>query len=618
MPYRLSEQDKLGLIRPAWDAHSLGISALSQLLAECGISVCLADCGLMAVLEHIEREESGRALRAWILGNGISALGFSYRLDPEDGLGAFTRLYAFLRSASLLAEDGGPLRSLYFAGLPPTCALVRAAFPRLDGFFQGDESPAECLDILGLPRSRLPLDLAQGVAYDEARLAFGRDLVKSGDYRSIGSLDRSAAPHFGQRGDTLAGRVGQGKLAGLPPLMRAHVGPYLADRKEAVELFLSWTRQLATAGLLDVLSIGSSQLSQSRFGQDWSGLPDGGGVPINSPQEYREIWKAARPMLVRSYSGTSSIESLARMYQENIDIAWHALSLWWFCALDGRGPNGVLDNLREHFSAMRFIAGSAKPLEPNVPHHFAFRGSDDLSYVVSGFIAAKAAKLQGVSQLVLQTMLNTPKATWGVQDLAKARALLALVRELEGPRFRVFLQARGGLDYFSPDEEKAKAQLAAVTALMDDIEPESASSPDIIHVVSYSEALRLADPPIVNESVQITRAALESYRALKRSGHIAAPEAEARERTEALIRDARKMIACMEAFIHNTYSPEGLHAMLKAGFFPLPALAYLRDEYPHALRWNTRMHKGGVVAVDADLMPVGIEERLDAARSALA
>jgi hypothetical protein len=40
---------------------------------------------------------------------------------------------------------------------------------------------------------------------------------------------------------------------------------------------------------------------------------------------------------------------------------------------------------------------------------------------------------------------------------------------------------------------KAKAQLAAVTAMMDDIEPQDEGSPQIIHVVSYSEAFRLAD-----------------------------------------------------------------------------------------------------------------------------
>ena len=82
------------------------------------------------------------------------------------------------------------------------------------------------------------------------------------------------------------------------------------------------------------------------------------------------------------------------------------------------------------------------------------------------------------------------------------------------------LQPRGGLDYFSPDLDHAKAQLAAVTALMDDIEPHVRTSPHIIHVVSYSEAAELASPEIVNESIQITRHALESYRALRAKGYV--------------------------------------------------------------------------------------------------
>ncbi len=193
---------------------------------------------------------------------------------------------------------------------------------------------------------------------------------------------------------------------------------------------------------------------------------------------------------------------------------------WWFCRLDGRGPNTVLDNLKEHFAALRYIAATGKPFEPNVPHHFAFRGSDDLGYVVSGFVAAKAAKLQGIGTLILQIMLKYAEIYWGVQDLAKARVLLKLVKELEGPKFKVYLQPRGGLDYFSPEPEKAKAQLAAVTAMMDDIEPNDISSPQIIHVFSYSEAYKLADPSVIEESIKIARYALQEYRRLKREGAI--------------------------------------------------------------------------------------------------
>ncbi|KKL05141.1 hypothetical protein LCGC14_2609010, partial [marine sediment metagenome] len=286
--------------------------------------------------------------------------------------------------------------------------------------------------------------------------------------------------------------------------MRAHAGPYQPDRRQAVKLFESWCGQLAQVGVLDVLSIGTSQLTQASFGEDWSGRPNGGGVPINSPDEYERIGQVARPMLVRTYAGTRGIPALAAMHEETMNIAWHALSLWWFSRIDGRGPNSVLENLQEHFEALRLIASTGKPYEPNVSHQFAFRGADDVTYVVSAVLAARAAKRLGIRDLILQIMLNDPKYTWGVHDLAKARATLSLVRELEDSNFRVYLQTRAGLDYLSHHPGKAKSQLAAVTALMDDIEPDNPRSPDILHVVSYSEGSDLATPEIINDSVRIT------------------------------------------------------------------------------------------------------------------
>ena len=51
--------------------------------------------------------------------------------------------------------------------------------------------------------------------------------------------------------------------------------------------------------------------------------------------------------------------------------------------------------------------------------------------------------------------------------------------------------------------------------MMDDIDPKNIYSPEIIHVVSYSEALYLATPDIINESIKITRYALKEYRTQK-------------------------------------------------------------------------------------------------------
>ncbi|MBN1520847.1 MAG: hypothetical protein JW923_12265 [Spirochaetales bacterium] len=609
MNTRLARGDTIGLLRTSVDAHTLGIAAIEESLSACGIRAERGDDELAHALCEAPVERLSAILTPWVRAKGITAIGFSYRLDPEDGVLYFGRLWEALERAGLFSWKGGPVKGLYFAGLPPSCALVQERFPRVAGLFHGDESPAESLAILGVEHASMPLSLAQGSAYDEDRMAFGRELVAAGGWKSVRPHERSY-PGFGQRGDGLVARVDYHRARGLGPLMRAHVGPYLPDRKEAVDLFLDWTRTLATAGLLDILSVGSSQLTQEAFGHDWADRPNGGGVPINSEDEFHAVWKAARPMLVRAYSGTSDAAGMAGILERTIDIAWHALSFWWFSRLDGRGPHPVDRNLREHFAALRVIAASGKPFEPNVPHHFAFRGADDLSYVVSGYAAARAAKATGIKTLVLQTMLNTPKHTFGVQDLAKARALLALTRGLEDGGFRVILQPRGGLDYFSPDEDKAKAQLAAVTALMDDIEPGRNDSPDVIHVVSYTEGKRLADPDAVNDSVRLTRHALAEWRKQRAQGRAAGWLGDAAERSSALEAQARSYIHAMEEDIPDPYTPDGMHRMLKDGWFALPWLAAERDQYAAAASWLTRPVDGGVAVVDAEGKAVPLDERI--------
>ncbi len=608
----LTVQDRVGLLHPAIDIHTLGIASVSQLLEDCGILNFLAGHEVCQGIETASAASDGM-LSQWVHANTLTALGFSYRLDPGDGLRFFRAFSESLSRCGLLDTAGGPIRTVFFAGLPATCQAVASEFPWVSAVFVGDESPGETLGLLGLPPALIPAMLTQGIAYDEARWKFATDLVRKQTYRKQLPVQR-VYQGYGGPDDCLVNRLADGRRAGHPPLMRAHVGAYLPDRKEAVDLNLRWARQLAASGFLDVLSVGSSQLTQSDFFQDWGDQPNGGGVPLQTEAEFAELWLAARPMLVRAYSGTRDVVRVAQMLETNLHIAWHALSLWWFCQIDGRGPNTVRQNLQEHWDTLRYIASTGKPFEPNVPHHFAFRGSDDVSYIVSGYLAAKLAQKAGIQDFVLQVMLNTPKATWGVQDLAKARALLRLVRSLENPQFRVYLQPRGGLDYFSPDEEKAKIQLAAVTALMDDIEPQDPHSPAIIHVVSYSEALHLADPAVVDESIQITRQALQDWRVLRQQGKVPdmAASKEVDLRMASLLNDAQQMISAIETRIPEPYSPEGLYQVLLAGFFPVPYLWLCRDEFARAIHWKTRLHNGGVVVVDGDGKPLSMANRLEA------
>jgi hypothetical protein len=617
MKYNLRKSDRFGLIRPAVDAHTLGISALEQMLQQCGFAAATAGEAECQAASCPERPTSAAAIERWLRANRITVLGFSYRLDPQDGPALFERLCVALHSRGLMSEDGGPIRALYFAGLPQACRVVRQRMPQVAGVFEGDETPAQTLAILGIRAAAVPASMAAELAYDEALGAFGRDLVRKGGHLAVKPPGRWGYRGFGQAGDTLVARLRERRRRRLGPLMRAHVGPYLPDRRRAVAQFLQWTERLADAGHLDVLSIGTSQLTQSDFGRQWGQKPNGGGVPINSPQEYEAVWRAARPMLVRTYAGTRDVPALARMHERTIHIAWHALSLWWFCRLDGRGPYELGQNLQQHVETIRYIATTGKPLEANVAHHFAFRGADDVTYIVSSVLAARLAKRMGIRHFVLQCMLNTPKYTWGVVDLAKARATLRLVRELEDANFQVIFQPRGGLDYFSPDLDRAKAQLAAVTALMDDVEPRKAASPDVIHVVSYSEASHLADPDVVNESIQITRHALVEYRRLRRLGLVDDMSASSYvdRRTDDLLAQARAVLEAMEATIDGLYTPRGLYEAFAAGFMPVPYLWSCREEFPNAVKWRTRVVDGGVKVIDSSGAPLDVRRRMAQVRA---
>lgn len=588
-----------GLVRPYVDAHTLGISYVEQLLLDCGYKTVVADRAVCEALNELDRPSSFNVLVQWIRTNRITNLGFSYRLDPVQAINVFLHFFYLINQAR---ADSLPLplvEKIYFAGLPAACDSINAKVGDRVPVFYGDETPVETLCKLGVSPDKFPPSLKTNSSYDDARYQFASEFIQLGQYQRFKAVDRSGYDGYGSFSDHICLRLNHSNKLKLPPLTRAHVGPYFQDRKEAIMLYLDWVNQLARDGFLDILSIGTSQLSQSNFGESWGNKPNGGGVPVNSEEELKAIWIAARPMLVRTYAGTKNIRKLAEIYELNINIAWHALSLWWFCKIDGRGPLDVRDNLNEHFDTLDYIARTDKPFEPNIPHHFSFRGGDDVTYIVSAVLAARAAKRRGIKYFVLQNMLNTPRFTSGIQDIAKSRTLLKLVRSLEDSTFRVIYQPRAGLDYFSHNLSKAKIQLASVTALMDDIDPLNHSSPDIIHVVSYSEASHLATPQIVKESIQITHASLAAYRGLQNSNQILNKcfEDQIHDRQVELLNECNLVINSMENTIENLYSPEGFYHAFRAGFLIAPYLWEQRDEFINATKWKTRVIDGAIRVV---------------------
>ena len=606
-------KEKFGLMKTMMDAHTMGIYAAAELLVDCGYTVEIAPPEVERALETLQSEKSQLIILQWIREHEIRHIGVSYRLDPEDAVQILGRLVAVLKDNRYYESYEGIVKTIYFAGLKSACDEIDVEYQGRIATFRGGEDLDESLRIMGVPPENIPDKIISGCIYDKKLLEFSKKIIDKGEYKNQKALLKNMYESFGTHKDLLIKRLDYNFEGGFQPLIRAHSGPYSADmtREECLKQYMEWCHDLANEGFLDILSIGTSQLSQSNFGENWDRKINGGGVPVNSEKDFIDIWNAAKPMLVRTYSATKNIKQMAQMYEQTINIAWHALSLWWFDELDGRGPNTLYQNLREHVEAMQYIASVNKPIEANVSHHFAFRGCDDITYIVSAVLATKMAKLSGCRYFVLQNMLNTPRSTWGIQDLAKSRVMLKLIKELEDRDFRVIFQTRAGLDYFKPDLNAAKIQLAAVTMMMDDIDPYNTHNPEIIHVVSYSEALFLATPDIINDSIKITRKALADYRKQKRElGIIEEVADQIHARSENLEKSVRTIIRAMEQYIPDLYSPKGLYTAFVAGWLPVPALWSDSDEFVHAKNWHTKLHDGGIVLSEKKVL-VTDDTRID-------
>ncbi|HZK23025.1 MAG TPA: hypothetical protein VFC62_02850, partial [Atopostipes sp.] len=334
-------RDVFAFIKPFSDVHTLGVNAIAELLKDCGYDVVIADEEIENIVNDIRFESNQRRIVEWLKENKATSIGISYRLDEDVAVSIVGFLIKTLKDNNMLEYQGGPIDLIMFGGLPKACDMIDEQHGGLVKTFKGGESVTETLSKLDVPKERIPQYLIEGSAYDDFRMSFGEDIIKKQDYLKYEPLDRSDYPEYGTREDTINKRLANTpKDQEFAPLMRAHVGPFdsAATREENVTEFANWAKHLAETGFLDIVSIGTSQLTQSSFGEDWGDRVNGGGVPINSPEEYRMIYEVSRPLLLRTYAGTKDIPKLAEIHEETINISWHALSIWWFNQLDERGP----------------------------------------------------------------------------------------------------------------------------------------------------------------------------------------------------------------------------------------------------------------------------------------
>ncbi|HEX2036475.1 MAG TPA: cobalamin-dependent protein [Chloroflexota bacterium] len=386
----------------------------------------------------------------------------SYRLTPETGE---TLLRAFRDAVS---EAGLEDKRFCFGGTPPVVARARA-LGWLERCFDGTE-PVE-----------------QVIAY------------LRGDSGAAGG---AAFP------DTFVARLEWKRPF---PLIRHHFGlPTVAATEEGI-------RAIAEAQVLDVISLGTDQDAQEHFFHPERQDPrrkGAGGVPVRSADDFRALYAASRTgnyPLMRTYAGTTDLLRLSELYQETIHNAWCAVPLFWFNAMDGRGPMPIEESIRARQETMAWHGERDIPVELNEPHHWGMRDAPDTVYCASAFLSAYNARAYGVGDYLAQFMFNSPPSTSDAMDLAKMLACLDLIEPLAqegqagtGRPFRIYRQTRTGLLSYPTDLAEARGQLAASVYL------QMALRPHVIHVVGFTEADHEATAAEVIEGCRIARRAIRN------------------------------------------------------------------------------------------------------------
>jgi methylmalonyl-CoA mutase cobalamin-binding subunit len=409
-------------------------------------------------------------------------IGVSYRLTPETGarlLGEFAEAADDLHSKGI---------RFAFGGTPPIAEIAR----RMDFFeqvFEGGEPTDQVLAYL------------------------------NGFTQQVSTLESYP--------QSLMERI---KWKSPRPVLRHHFG--LPTMQQTIE----GIKQIADAGLLDVISLGIDQDAQENFYHPDRQDPrrrGAGGVPVRSEDDYRSLFSASRRgnfPLMRTYSGTDDFLRLAEMYVQTINNAWCAIPLFWFNKMDGRGPWDLEGSIREHQQVMRWYGERSIPVELNEPHHWGMRGAPDVVSVVAAYLAAYNARAFGVKDYIAQLMFNSPAGLSDAMDLAKMLAILRLIEPLHSRHFRIWKQTRTGLLSYPLDLDAARAHLATSVYV------QMALKPDIIHVVGQSEAHHAATAADVIESCKLANRAIQN--ALDGAPDLTA-DPRIRSRADALIQEAK-------------------------------------------------------------------------------
>lgn len=387
------------------------------------------------------------------------------------------------------------------------------------------------------------------------------------------------------------------------PLIRHHIGlSTLEETEEQIKI-------LSESGLLDIISLAPDQNCQQYYFEQgkMDHRQDGaGGAPIRSVDDLKRMYNATRmgnfPIL-RCYSGTENLLEFSKILKENINNGWAAIPLTWYSDLDRRSERSLIDAIKENQEAIKWNAENGVPVEINESHQWALRFCHDAVEVAMAYIVTYNAKKLGVKDYILQFMLSTPSLVSPKMDIAKMLAKIDLVKDLESDEFRIIRMLRPGLLSYPADEDAAKGQLASA------IFYGAYLKPDIIHVVSYCEALYRATAKEIIESIKIAkRSLLVAQRGLPDFES----DPEVRTRKETLKNEAMEIINAIikigQGAEDPLTDPEVLNNAVKYGILDAPCLKGFSVAKGDV---ETSMQNGAYVAMDEFGKILSEKERID-------
>lgn len=306
--------------------------------------------------------------------------------------------------------------------------------------------------------------------------------------------------------DSLVERIRLVRESENRPIIRAHIG----IAAEILEPTIKAIEKLADASAFEIVSLAPDQTSQELLAKFIRGEEDPskflagqGGAPIRTIDDLKRLKAATQrgnfPMS-RIYTGTDELVTLAHLWEEHLNICFPAVPIYFYNELDGRGPISIRDSFDEHFRTIEYWAEVGKPLEINDPHQWGLRYATDDMQVTDHVLCAIIALKKGIKHYVMQMMFELPPEISAMDDLAKMKAAYDLVEPLTRHfDFNIIKETRSGLPSFPPNLNQAKGHLAF------GIYTQLYMEPDILHVVTHSEAHHEASADDIIESCEITK-----------------------------------------------------------------------------------------------------------------